>query len=141
MTLQFQPVGDGLNTIQTSAEQEIPGDNIPGYENLNYTVVPNYNRRDRPPRYHSNLGPTVSPPGYSSPWIGASAVHNHEQPRSGSPIPVRRFLNVDTLRQLMRFCAGRGTYSSTPLELKPFTSPFSVLIHGCNNESDSFDEQ
>lgn len=85
--LQFQPDGDHLNTIRTRAE-EIPDESLPTYGNFNYTLIPNYNRRDRPPHYHPNNALPFSPPGYNSAETNASSMPNRGQPRSGLPMSV-----------------------------------------------------
>lgn len=85
--LQFQPDSDQLNTIQTRAE-EIPDESLPAYGNFNYTLIPNYNRRDRPPYYHPNNALPFSPPGYNSSETSAPSMPNRGQPRSGLPMTV-----------------------------------------------------
>jgi hypothetical protein len=85
--LQFQPDNENLNTVQTRAE-EIPDESLPAYGNLNYTVIPNYSRRDGPPCYHANNGPIFSPPGYNAQGTGVQSLQSREQAQSGSSLPV-----------------------------------------------------
>lgn len=75
--------------MQTAAD-EIPDESLPAYGNFNYTVIPNYGRRDIPPRYQVNHGPMFSPPGYSSPRTGAASAPNHVQLHYTSPLDVSR---------------------------------------------------
>jgi FYVE zinc finger len=97
--LQFQPDGGNLNAIQTRAE-EIPDESLPEYGNFNYTVIPNYNRRDHPPRYHSHQSPTFFPPGYNSHAASTGSVPTHGQSLFASALPVSNQLHRQVFARL-----------------------------------------